>query len=296
LKKGNMVQNIKDEQIFSKVLNRLNERVKELNCLYQLEEIFKTEESTLDTSLQGLVEVIPTGWQHTTLCEVRISYKDLVIVSDDFLETEWKQQANIVIDENVEGKIEVFYLHNINSDGSNPFYAEEQKLLNTIARRLGEHIFSRRLKDTIAFINAPESGIEASEGDDLLPISSNQHWKWRYKMAEVIAEKMDFDRFGVEGVYIIGSTKNAEAGPASDIDLLIHISDESDPEGLSAWIEGWSLCLSEMNFNRTGHYVSDGLIDLHLITAEDIKNKDSFAIKIGAVTDGARPLKLRGGK
>ena len=36
---------------------------------------------------------------------------------------------------------------------------------------------------------------------------------------------------------------------------------------------------------------NDGIIDLHLVTDEDIKNRTSYAIMIGAVTDGARLIK-----
>ena len=46
-----------------------------------------------------------------------------------------------------------------------------------------------------------------------------------------------------------------------------------------------------MNFLRTG-YETDGLLDVHIITDEDIKNRTSYAVKIGAVTDAARPLEF----
>jgi hypothetical protein len=45
-----------------------------------------------------------------------------------------------------------------------------------------------------------------------------------------------------------------------------------------------------MNYLRTG-YQTNGLLDVHLITDEDIAARDSFAVKIGAVTDPARLLR-----
>jgi len=48
--------------------------------------------------------------------------------------------------------------------------------------------------------------------------------------------------------------------------------------------------LAEENSQRTG-YQTDGLIDLHLITDQDISDKTSFAVMIGAVTDAARLLR-----
>lgn len=118
------------------------------------------------------------------------------------------------------------------------------------------------------------------------------HWRWRQRIAEDIAAQMDPKRFGVEAVYLFGSTKNANAGPASDIDLLIHFrGNEKQRQELLAWLEGWSLCLSEMNFLRTG-MKSEGLLDVHLVTDDDIKKRTSYAVKIGAVTDPARKLPM----
>jgi hypothetical protein len=120
-----------------------------------------------------------------------------------------------------------------------------------------------------------------------------EHWRWRLRMAERIAEEADPVRFGVKAIWLIGSVKNATAGPGSDIDLVVHVdgTDETRRE-LAAWLEGWSVCLAELNYLRTG-VKSDGLLDVHLVTDDDIANQTSFAAKIGAVTDAARALVMR---
>jgi hypothetical protein len=120
------------------------------------------------------------------------------------------------------------------------------------------------------------------------------HWRWRLRMAERIAATLDPQRFGVRALYVFGSTKNATAGPASDIDLLVHVAGTDEQRAaLERWLEGWSLCLSEMNFLRTGRQ-TDGLLDVHFVTDEDIARRTSWAAKIDAVTDAARPLPLGG--
>ena len=79
------------------------------------------------------------------------------------------------------------------------------------------------------------------------------HWRWRLQMAERIAAEIDPEAFGVRGMWLFGSTKNGTAGPASDIDLLVHVDDDPRKRAaLVTWLDGWSLCLSEMNFLRTG--------------------------------------------
>lgn len=122
---------------------------------------------------------------------------------------------------------------------------------------------------------------------------SENHWAWRLEMAEYLASQMDERRFGVKALYIIGSVKNATAGPQSDIDLLVHFQGTKKQRlELLLWLEGWSLCLAELNFQRTG-YQSSGLLDVHMVSDEDIVRQTSYAVKIGAVTDAARPLPLK---
>ena len=86
----------------------------------------------------------------------------------------------------------------------------------------------------------------------------------------------------MKGLYVFGSTKNATAGPGSDIDLLVHVDGTLEQRrSLESWLEGWSLCLSQMNYLRTG-YKTDGLLDVHYVTDSDITVHTSWASKIGA--------------
>jgi len=118
------------------------------------------------------------------------------------------------------------------------------------------------------------------------------HWRWRLRMAEKIAQHLDSARFGVRALYVFGSTKNTTAGPGSDLDIIIHFTgSEEQREELALWLEGWSRALAEVNYLRTG-YRMDGLLDIHYVTDEDIANRTSFAAKIDAVTDPARSLPL----
>jgi len=122
----------------------------------------------------------------------------------------------------------------------------------------------------------------------------DEFWRWRLQMAEQIAASMDPERFGVVGFYVFGSTKNATAGPGSDIDLLIHVrQNPQQRQELDLWLEGWSLSLAQMNYLRTGYRTPD-LLDVHYVTDEDIAARTSWAVKIGAITDAARPLPMGG--
>ncbi len=122
--------------------------------------------------------------------------------------------------------------------------------------------------------------------------SREEHWRWRLQSAEMIAAHLDAKRFGVQGFYIFGSTKNATAGPKSDIDLLIHFrGSPTQHQELSLWLEGWNVSLGYWSYLRTGHRIKS-LLDIHIVTDDDIQNKTSFAVKIGALNDPARPLHM----
>jgi len=276
------------------IVKRLKEREKELNCLYRVNEILNDEYKDLPQVFRKIIQTMPTGWQHPTICEVCIRYNDQEYQTDDFISTEWEQTASLIIDNNIVGTITVVYTQKIHENRKNQFFPEEQKLLNTIADKLSDYIFRQKLFNTVS---ALKNGIDQKRGAEiemLLSAENDEHWKWRMEMANIIASKLDFKKFKVKGVYIIGSTKNASAGPASDIDLMIHIEESiREKELLEAWIDGWSLCLSEMNYKKTGYRIEKGLVDLHIITDQDIKNKTSYAVMIGAITDRARPLRLK---
>lgn len=120
----------------------------------------------------------------------------------------------------------------------------------------------------------------------------DDHWSWRLEASRFLARKLAADKLGVKALYVFGSVKNAAAGPASDIDLLVHFTgEEIQRERLNNWFEGWSLCLDYFNYLKTG-CETGGLLDVHIITNDDIASRDSYAVKIGAVSDAARELEL----
>ncbi len=154
-------------------------------------------------------------------------------------------------------------------------------------------LMNAELDEAVGILGEPtaDAGYTA-EFDANVALANGLDWRWRTRMAESIAAQLDPARFGVKAIYLFGSTKNATAGPASDIDLLVHfVGTDEQRRDLERWFEGWSLSLSEINYLRTG-YRTQGLLDVHMVTDEDIAKRSSYAMKIGAVTDAARELSL----
>jgi len=283
-----------DTSRYEETINTLREREKEMKCLYKVHEIMH-ENLPVEEFLMEIVKHIWGGWQYPMITRVKIFYDGKEYKEPGWTETEWVQSADIVVDEKLFGNIEVYYTQFKQLIGTSQFLPEEQKLLNTIAANISSYIFSKKLMETLEAIGDDHLATEENKEYmfDLLPVKPDVHWLWRNEMVHKIAEHLDVEKFGVEAMYLIGSTKSAACGPASDIDILIHFCGDQQQEcELRSWFLGWSECLSEINLVKTG-YKTDGLIDLHLITDEDIQKKSSFAIMIGAVTNSAKLIKKR---
>ena len=154
-------------------------------------------------------------------------------------------------------------------------------------------LLNAELDEAVAVLTEPTAMREAGDARERGPEpNAEEHWRWRLRMAERIAARLHARRFGVKGFYVFGSTKNATAGPGSDLDVIVHFAgtDEQRAE-LATWLEGWSLALAETNYLRTG-YSTERLLDVHFVTDDDLARQTSYAAKIGAVTDAARSLRL----
>jgi predicted nucleotidyltransferase len=135
--------------------------------------------------------------------------------------------------------------------------------------------------------------MDGEAGEALAYLKSPDHWSWRMQKVEEIAETFDAEIYGVESLYLIGSTKEGTAGPASDIDLLVHFKGtEEQKDKLLAWFNKYGKKLDEENKERTG-LKTHNLLDVHIITDEDIKKKDSWATHITSPYKSVKKIPLK---
>ncbi len=67
----------------SELFSTLHERAKELNCLYNVEEILSNFHLSLEEVFRRAIKVIPPGWQYPEYCQVQILYGSEVYASPD---------------------------------------------------------------------------------------------------------------------------------------------------------------------------------------------------------------------
>ncbi len=148
--------------------------------------------------------------------------------------------------------------------------------------------------DMAVGILSPRSSFSIGEDESSVYTVTKRtdHWHWRSEMVEKIASQLDPQRFGVKSLYLIGSTQNTTAQVGSDIDLLVNFSGtRAQKKELLTWLDGWSLCLDEINFTRTG-FKAGGLLDIHFVTEDELSDLKSLSEKLNLNIDGLRELPL----
>jgi hypothetical protein len=234
----------------------LRERAKELRCLYSVISALSRREESPPVVFNWILRAIPPAWQYPEDTTARIEYFGRSYALDDFVETPWRMRSTISIWRTQIGVIEVHYKTAKPTSWQGPFLKEEQELLDNIAHRIGEYLeWKQRELSGERLGSAPE------------------HWRWRQRFAERIAASIEPARFGVQGVYLFGSTEIGNAGVGSDIDLIVVCDgSEQQQKELRNWLEGWSLCLAEVSFQLYG-LPSDGLLDVKFLNPEQAKSE-----------------------
>jgi PAS domain S-box-containing protein len=127
----------------------LGERVKELRCLYGINEITEQPGITLDGIMEGVLTLIPPAWQYPDVTCARITVDGQTFQSQGFRETEWSQSADIEADGEAVGSVEVFYTEEMPKFEEGPFLKEERDLINAIAYKLGIIVAQRSMEEAL---------------------------------------------------------------------------------------------------------------------------------------------------
>ena len=75
----------------------LKERVKELNCLYEISSVINDKETSLQAALQKIVNIIPPAMQYPDISSARIQFGDDVFESVGFGDSPWRLSSDLRI-------------------------------------------------------------------------------------------------------------------------------------------------------------------------------------------------------
>ncbi len=186
----------------------LKERVKELNCLWEISNLVEKPDISLEVIIKGIVNLLPSAWQYPQITCARIILEAKEYKTKNFKETTWKQSSDIMVHQKPVGTVVVYYLEERPQRDEGPFLKEERNLINIIAERLGEIIekkqgevelqqsyqkLQKTMEDTIYTIG------KIAETRD--PYTAG-HQKNVSQIATFIAQEMKLPQDKIEGIRI----------------------------------------------------------------------------------------------
>lgn len=154
----------------SSVYHKLQERIKELNCLYGLSGLASRPDVSLEEILRGTVALIPPAWQYPEITCGRIVYGNRVFTTANFKVTDWKLSAPLRVHEQDAGSVEAYYLEKTPECGEGSFLKEERSLIRALAERLGR-IIERKVAEEQLRMNNRALGERVKELNCLYQLS-----------------------------------------------------------------------------------------------------------------------------
>jgi PAS domain S-box-containing protein len=139
----------KVERELQKSMDEVGERIKELNCLFEISRLVERRRLTLEEILQGIVELIPPALRYPEITCAKIILEDQEFSTGSFEETKWVLTQNIVVHLKTVGAIAVYYLEERQDSDEGPFLKEERNLINAIAERIGRIIERNRAQTAL---------------------------------------------------------------------------------------------------------------------------------------------------
>ena len=120
--------------------HKLRERIKELNCLYDISSFRDATDFSLDAILQTVVDFIPPAIQYPEITCARLIFGGYEITTKNFKDTRWKLSREITVNNEWIGTLEVCYLEEKPELEEGPFLKESKNLINAVAESIAKMI------------------------------------------------------------------------------------------------------------------------------------------------------------
>ncbi|MFH1161266.1 MAG: ATP-binding protein [bacterium] len=119
-----------------RIQEALNERIKELTCLYGIAKIIEPINRPLDEIFHDIIKLLPPAWQYPEITCGKIIFDGHSYATRAVQTYADKQVAPLIVAGKKRGSVEVIYLEKMPSLDEGPFLKEERSLVNTIAENV----------------------------------------------------------------------------------------------------------------------------------------------------------------
>jgi len=141
------IAELEDEE--KRVEEALNERVRELQCLYSIAGVAARPGITLDELYQEVVDLLPLIWQYPVITCARITINGREFKTENCRDTMWRQSSDIKVHGVKVGTVETGYLGERPELDEGLFSREGGMLLDAVAERLGRITERKRAEEAL---------------------------------------------------------------------------------------------------------------------------------------------------
>jgi hypothetical protein len=138
-----------DAEELALVSHSLQERIKELNCLYDILSFRDATDFSLDAVLQAVIDFIPPAIQYPEITCARLIFGDYEIKTKNFRDTKKKISREIAVTDKWIGSLEVCYLEEKPEFEEGPFLEEAKNLIKAVAENIAKIIEREEAEDAI---------------------------------------------------------------------------------------------------------------------------------------------------
>lgn len=177
------------EEKLHKLTSSLNQKVKQLDCLFDIADVSYSRNSDYDEVFKKALEIIPQGLKYSHDAWVEIVCDGKRYVTDNYKETRWSYTAPIRFNNKKIGYIRSGYLESKPLINNELFHINEKILLKNIAEKLGRLMEISKLEETL------KEGMGKLK--QLQSISRIGDWEWDLETGKKEFSAAFFDIMGV---------------------------------------------------------------------------------------------------
>ena len=158
----------KIEEEKNNLLRNLDERVKELNCVYGVSKVFERSDISPEDASLEIVNLFSSAMQYPNITCARIIIENQEFPTKNFKDSPWKLQSDIKVAGKKTGVVEIAYLEEKPAVGEGPFLKEERNLIDAVAERLGKAVERIRAEEALSASEQRWATTLSSIGDGII--------------------------------------------------------------------------------------------------------------------------------
>ncbi|MDH5477493.1 MAG: PAS domain S-box protein [Nitrospinota bacterium] len=141
------------EEMYQLLTENLDERIKELDCLYQVSAACSDPTKPLRSVINQVAGLLPAAFKYPNLTCVRVDVDGIVAMAGQSADPKFGIKAEVKVFGQVEGVVEVSYCQPTPHLDEGPFMKEEKHLIHVVAEKLGTMTERIRAQEDLVFSN-----------------------------------------------------------------------------------------------------------------------------------------------